>query len=107
MTRTASPVLVKKNGKKLSASVELARTDERMAGKKIGMINVCMGANCAMVAMKKRPDFFESVVCQMLLQPFNMRVMVNKGFELMGADAERLMPEFEKAYTSKTGFKHR
>ncbi|WP_459209212.1 alpha/beta hydrolase family protein [Aquimarina rhabdastrellae] len=96
--------LGQKEWQEVVASLELAKTDERMAGKKVGMFNVCMGANCAMVAMEKRPDLFEDVKAQMLLQPFNMRVMVDKGFGLMGADAKTLMPEFEKRYTEKTGF---
>ncbi|UDQ99463.1 alpha/beta hydrolase [Lentisphaerota bacterium WC36G] len=96
--------LGQKEWEEVVASIEFAQSDDRMRYMKIGMINVCMGANCAMIAMKKRPDLFEKIICQMLLQPFNMRIMVQKGFELMGAEAEKLMPLFEKKYTEKTGF---
>ncbi|QQE11869.1 alpha/beta hydrolase [Planctomycetota bacterium] len=85
-------------------SIEFAFNDKRTEGMDVSMMNICMGANSAMIAMRNRPEMFENIKSQMLLQPFNMRSMVEKSFSLMGADTSRL-PEFEERYASQSGFR--
>ncbi|WP_109315542.1 alpha/beta hydrolase family protein [Pseudovibrio ascidiaceicola] len=96
--------LGQKEWEEVVASLEFARSNEQTSHMKIGMMNICMGGNSAMVAMKKRPEMFKDVICQMLLQPFDMRIMVEKGFASMGMDPATVMPVFEELYREKTGF---
>ncbi|WP_461537024.1 alpha/beta hydrolase family protein [Spongorhabdus nitratireducens] len=87
----------------VAGSLQFAQSDDRMKKMQISMMNICMGGNSALIAMGKRPELFKQVKSQILMQPFNMRSMVEKGFSLMNADIARLA-EFEALYVQTSGY---
>lgn len=60
----------------VSAAMDYIHYRSDLAGKDIGFVSFCMGANSTIIAMSKNPEKFQKVKCMVAVQPISMEVFV-------------------------------
>lgn len=58
----------------------------KLRDSQVVLVNHCMGANSAIIAMSKRPDLFEKVKALVAVQPISMAYMAEKIMPMLGGN---------------------
>lgn len=68
-------------------AMDYVNGDASLKGKRVALVNHCMGANSAIIAMSKHPDAFARVKALVAVQPISMKYMAQKFIGMFGGGA--------------------
>lgn len=85
-------------------SVKYVQSHPTLSKMDLGLYSRCMGGNSTVIAMAKQPDVFKDVKALVLLNVVSGRSFIEKAAELIKADPEKTVAEFNERLRELTGF---
>lgn len=69
-----------------------------------GMMNICLGADSALVAMDKKPEYFKDIKATIALQPISIRPFIEKALENLNINVKEGAKYFDESIRNVSGF---
>nr|WP_313093357.1 alpha/beta hydrolase [Moraxella sp. CTOTU48268] len=85
-------------------SVKFVQSHPVLSKMDLGLFSRCMGGNSTIIAMAKQPDVFKDVKALVLLNVVSGRTFIEKAAEMVKADPEETVAEFNERLRELTGF---
>ncbi|WOE33952.1 alpha/beta hydrolase [Acinetobacter baumannii] len=86
-------------------SIKFVQSHPTLSNMELGIYSRCMGGNSTIIAMKKQPEVFKDVKVLVLLNVVSGRTFIEKAAEMVKADTEKMVEDFNERLRELTGFR--